>query len=358
MRLQADQQTVRQWQIVWDMMSRPEGVTIQELVNITGFAERTVRRDLSSLQRAGLPVEETVSAHGRKHWRIREWKIDLALNFEEAGGLYLATRLLSSQVRGTLFSNAALRAFRKLESILTRGVRKFLDNWMQKVHITEAGISDYGLRQELIDQVSQAVEDRKITILIYQSPRSTEPVEYESYPLGLVLHRGSAYVEAWLPKSKKVQTFKLDRLQSCHVTAMQFSLPDGVDIARDLKSSFGLFRGDGPPKKVLLRFTGAEVTQYVIEKNWPTEVQKARQRDGSVLLELSVTAMEEVQSWTQSFGPSVEVLEPKELRDRVQQAAQRVVEMYAAARLPIPRRSKRISSNRSVSESASSSNAD
>ena len=40
----------RQWRIIMDLLSRPEGATARELTDLTGATERTVKRDLATLR--------------------------------------------------------------------------------------------------------------------------------------------------------------------------------------------------------------------------------------------------------------------------------------------------------------------
>ena len=328
MRPQPNPRSERQWRVLWTLVSRENGATVRELAELAGFDDRTIQRDLAALRRVGVPLEETVSSHGRKHWRLAQQSLPFSLNFEEAGGLYIGGKLVERSLDETYFAQAAGQALDKLKSQLSPGVRKYLDRWLASVHIGAEGASPYGTCRGLLDDVARAIEDRRIAFFLYQSPRATEPVEYEVYPLAVVLHKRSAYIEAWSPKAGTVKTFKLDRLHGCEVTAMRFQTPPEADLEQRFQSTFGVFHRDGPPVRVVVQFTGAEVTQYVLEKHWPTEKRKTKRRDGSVELQLEVTALEEVASWIRSFGAAVEVLEPPDLRNQMQDEAKKVAEMY------------------------------
>ena len=62
----------RQWRLLEQLSSRPQGMTVKELVASTGVSDKTIRRDLALLRQVGFDVEETVEKHGRKLWRIRQ----------------------------------------------------------------------------------------------------------------------------------------------------------------------------------------------------------------------------------------------------------------------------------------------
>ncbi len=62
---------VRQWRVLKLLTYSPKGFTVKELAALSGMCEKTVRRDLVLLQRAGFDMAEIVGDHGRKRWRIR-----------------------------------------------------------------------------------------------------------------------------------------------------------------------------------------------------------------------------------------------------------------------------------------------
>ena len=65
-------QLVRQWQLLEWLSSESQGVTVEEAAQAAGKDQKTIRRDLILLRKAGFDLEETVEDHGRKRWRIRQ----------------------------------------------------------------------------------------------------------------------------------------------------------------------------------------------------------------------------------------------------------------------------------------------
>ena len=90
----ADSPLVRQWILLREISSRRFGLTIKEMARDYDVSQRTIRRDLVTLQRVGFPLEERESDHGRKHWRLgatasgpplgSELKLNRYLTFDDA----------------------------------------------------------------------------------------------------------------------------------------------------------------------------------------------------------------------------------------------------------------------------------
>jgi len=212
---------VRQWIVLKTLCARPSGATVRELMQELGVSEKTVRRDLETFQKVGFPLHEEVGEHGRKAWRVQPaaGQPGLSFTFDEAIALYLGRRLLEP-LTGTVFWEAAQRAFRKVRAMLSAQALKYLDKFAGVFHQTLVGASDYSHQGDLIDQLVMAMEDRRIAHITYQSLQATEPITYDVYPLGMIHPRGSLYLVGWAPRHQRVQHWKVDRIEEVEVTGL------------------------------------------------------------------------------------------------------------------------------------------
>ena len=113
--------------------------------------------------------------------------------------------------------------------------------------------------------------------------------------------------------------FKIDRVTDVEVTTLQFSLDPNFHLQKHLANSFGIFQGGDRPdhlQKIRIRFS-SEAARYVQEKTWHPSQTLHREKDGSVILEVSLNNTTEIKSWTLSFGPRATVLEPASLRNEI-----------------------------------------
>ena len=313
-----DSPLVRQWILLREISSRHFGLTIKEMASDHGVSQRTIRRDLVTLQRVGFFLEERESDHGRKHWRLGATASAPLLSFtwDEAIALFLARRHLEP-LAGTHLWESAQRAFRKIRATLSDQSVRYLEKMAGKFHRTTVGAGDYAKKGEVIDQLMIGIEDRRITFIAYQSLRSTEPVTYEIYPYGIVFHSNSLYLVALSVNHGEVRHFKIDRLSSVDLETLKFNKPTDFDLQQHFADSFGIFHGDGKPQHIRIRFS-PEVARFVEESHWHDSQKIQKQRDGSLIFEVTLDTTEEIKSWALSFGAKAEVLEPKRLRKEMQ----------------------------------------
>ena len=92
------------------------------------------------------------------------------------------------------------------------------------------------------------------------------------------------------------------------------------------RGSFGVYKAD-KPVAIELRLK-KEAVPYVTERKWHDSQRVVKNADGSATLHLEVGITPDLVQFVLSFGDSVEVRVPDELRRRVLEAALRVAKVY------------------------------
>jgi len=60
----------RHWLLLRTLGARRHWLTVHEMAQEMGVADKTIRRDLSLFQRLGFPLVETDGERGRETWRL------------------------------------------------------------------------------------------------------------------------------------------------------------------------------------------------------------------------------------------------------------------------------------------------
>lgn len=321
----------RQWNLLRLLSARRLGITVKDIAEETDVSLKTVRRDLQTLSHAGFPLEEIVGAHGRKSWRLQELNGQPALHFTltEVASLYLGRQFLEP-LAGTLLWDGARSAFAKIRMTLGENAIRYLEKLAAEFYQTTVGASDYSRKADIIDRLMIGIEDRAITLLYYQSARSTEPVEYEIHPYGIVFHRGSLYLVAHSTDHDEIRHFKVDRVGSVEPQNLKFDHPDNFDLHEHFAGSFGVYHGNSERVVVRVRFS-REVANYVKESNWHASQKLTRQKDGGVVLEVRLSETEEIMRWILSFGAHARALDPPELVAAIQEEVARLAAGYGVS---------------------------
>lgn len=326
------QPLVRQWMVLRTLSARRYGVGVRELAAELNVTQKTIRRDLQTLDRVGFPLHEEKAARGKKLWKLqnRDGPPQFTFNLTEVLSLYLGRRFLEP-LAGTYFWDGAQSAFAKVRASLDEQAIRYLEKIAAAFHETSLGAGDYAKRGQLIDTLMIGVEDRRFTSISYQSTRSTEPVSNIVYPYGLIFHRGSLYLVAFAPEHKEVRHYKVDRIDEAEVLDLRFPKPPDFELQTHLAHTFGVYHGDGQPVRIRVHFL-QPVVRYVQESNWHESQQLTPQRDGSLLADFELSRTEEIKSWVLSFGRNAVVLEPDELRAEILSDLKTLIDHYGSKR--------------------------
>jgi len=307
------------------------GLTLKELAREMNVSQRTIRRDLSTFQMAGFPLQETTGEYNRKFWRIarQAGQPELSFAFDEAIALYLGRHLMEP-LAGTPFWEAARRAFRKIRASFGPGARDYVDKFRAMFHQTAVGTKDYSGKTDLIDDLTQAIEDCRMVNITYRSLSATEAVTYDIYPYGFAYHRNSLYVVGWAPRREQFRIWKVDRIEDAHLEDLRFERRADFDLEAHFAKSFGVFRGEGDVH-VKIRFS-PRAARYVQEGTWHPSQKLTPQKDGSLLAEFDLDGTEEIKRWVLSFGKEAEVVGPEEFRSGIAEETRNVLARHTRQR--------------------------
>lgn len=324
---------IRQWTLLRILASRRMGATVKELAQETEVNEKTIRRDLETFRIAGFRLEEATGPHGRKTYRLGPAAPPPELGFpiDEAAALYFGQRFLEP-LAGTVFWEAANRAFRKIRTMLGPTALRYIDRLGAAFYHTRVGAVGYAAKAETLDILTQAIADRQAVFLTYQSLRATEPVTYDAYPYGLVHHFGRMYLIGWAVQRDAIRTWRVDRIAKVELTELRFPTPGDFDLKKYMAAAFGIYHGEDEIQ-VRIRFSRT-VARYVKEATWHPSQKLAPQSDGSLVAEFTLGTTEEIKHWILSFGKEAEVLAPAELREALRAETEEMARRYRPRKAP------------------------
>src|SRR5262245_21705140 len=308
-------EVIRQWTILREIENaRAGGVTIDELAAQCDVTTRTIRRDLQALEEAGFPLyDDRSNDDGKTRWRVngQAFKgLSAGLTVSELCALYFSRTLVES-LSGTPFRNEVERAFEKLSSVLTRHMRRFLDQ-LPRVIATKAdplGRHDDPRQQPIVARALEATLHLRQATLTYHSTSSDRTKTYLVHPYRLAYAQGGLYLLAFVPEYGEVRTFAVERIQEMSLLDERFTpieeLPDAA-----FPHSLGVHSGS--PERVEILFEPA-VGDYVRAREWHPSQRVRETESGGLSMTLDVCLDRALHSWILSFGPFARVVSPEKL---------------------------------------------
>ena len=147
-------------------------------------------------------------------------------------------------------------------------------------------------------------------------------------PQQLVHYRDNWYVDAWCHTREKILNFSVDVITECKVLDTAAKEVSQKDIKQAMQSGYGIFGGEAK-NWAKLKFT-PERARWVQAEEWHPDQKATLHKDGSYTLEIPYSDDRELLGDILLFGPDVEVVGPKQLRDKLVEAVNRTSKIYKA----------------------------
>lgn len=272
----------------------------------------------------GAPIEYDRNTNGYHYVKTGEHPFELPglwFNASELHALLAAHELLTNVQPGLLDSVVAPLRDRIEQILKSRGVAgRSTAHRIRILHMASRRVEPAHFRA-----VAEAVLTRKRLRIVYHGRERDEVTEREVSPQRLVHYRDNWYFDAWDHAKRALRVFSVDRVRESKTLGRPVKdIPD-TRLDAHFASAYGIFAG-APRRKAVLRFT-AERARWVGDEIWHPQ-QRGRMDSDRYLLEVPYSDDRELVLDILKYGPDVEVLSPKSLRDRILESHVRAASQY------------------------------
>jgi predicted DNA-binding transcriptional regulator YafY len=292
------------------------GSTAASLAEQFEVSVRTIYRDVSSLQAAGVPLwTETGPGGGIR--LLEGWRTNLdGLTAEEAGSLFVAGTPTAAAELGLGAVLAAAQA--KVLSTLPPDLAARATRVRERFLLDAPGWFHHDEAVAHLPAVATAVWESRRLVLRYgpEPPGAQRTVD----PLGLVLKAGIWYLVAG--HRGRPRTWRVGRMHHARVIAGAVQRPTGFDLASYWSTSSASFVRSMATTSVQLRVhhRGRRLLGHLVDAEAARRAlaDAGTVEDGGwVAITLDVESEEVAAEQLAGLGPHVEVVAPASLRDRL-----------------------------------------
>ncbi len=296
---------------------------IDFLAEATEVHPRTIHRDLEYIRsewKAPLKYDKSKKGY---FYTEATWSIPaIQLSEQELFALLIAKNAILHYA-GVPYEAHLRRAFQKITELLPD------DKSINLGDVEDTFTFRFGaIRQvdpEILNTVSKALQNRRSLKINYYAVGKDEISERALDPYLLDNLRGDWYLVGFCHLRQDLRVFSLNRIKNCFMLPGTFTIPGFFSYREYIKNAFGILRSDDPVE-IAVELRGFEA-RLARERTWHASQRIEEREDGSIVIHLKVTGVEEVKRWVLSSGKDARVLEPgwlaKELEDEHHAAAAR-----------------------------------
>jgi predicted DNA-binding transcriptional regulator YafY len=305
-------------------------MTAQALADEFEVSVRTIYRDIDQLSAADVPVYADRGPNGGFELLDGYRTTLTGLSPAEASTLFLVG--LPGPAAQLGLADLLTTAQLKLTAALPEGARATATRVSERFHLDPVGWFSNAEDALLLPTIANAVWTETVVAIVYR--RFTKTVSRRVNPLGLVLKGGVWYLVAQVGEG--MRTYRISNILDLTVTDQRFERPKDFELEQFWKRAarayeVGLYRG-----KAVLRvhqrgmwkfnLVSSAVAEAASESAGPPDVE------GWIRVVVPIESIDQAARDFTRLGVDAEVLEPLELRERIGQTAQALVELYAAHR--------------------------
>lgn len=299
-------QIQRMFEIVYILLQKRR-VTAKELAEHFEVSTRTIYRDLDALSMAGIPLY-TNKGHQGGIFLMEDYVLHRSM-FSEEEQQKLMAALQSYHIADP----------QDVDSLLTKLSSTFsakLTNWID-VDFVDWGADNSANRKFLL--LKDAILEKQVIKFSYHSSygaSSSRVVE----PLQLLFKGSAWYLIGYCTEKQAQRYFKLNRMEHLQCTKEHFQ--------RELDRT-EMPHAQNEYKKDLIHLVleMKENVAYRIFDEYDFSCFQRRE-DGSFLVTIDFPKSEWVYGYLMSFGNSMRILEPEDIRDEVKSRYQKALQQY------------------------------
>jgi len=307
--------------LLYLLRRNPQGLRAREIAAELGTTERTVYRDIASLNEAFDGWLRIVFIDGGYRIDSRAYLPPLVLTSEELDALRSAA---DSTPPASPHAQRLRQAVAKVISICAgRAGQPQSDG--QFCVISPVVRDRVSWRRLYL--LEEAIRHRWELRVQYYSLSSRAIGSHILHPYALTFRKHAWYLVGRCETHQEMHLLRASRIRSARRTGGSFVRPADFSVDRFFAQRWQVFGGE--PVTVRIRFS-ADVAPLIEELEWhPTQNLEA-EAGGGLVFTAQIPLSPELTAWVLSWGGECEVLEPQELREEVAGQGLKIAQVYGA----------------------------
>lgn len=277
-----------------------------------GYSTKTIQRDIEFLRDEGAPIEYDKCTHEYYYSEDNYSLPAIQLDESDLFAICIMQRAMQ-QYRNTPLYEKLEQVFKKIEEGLPDEVN-IHPAWLDE-RISFFQSPHRHIDPAIWDMVAKALSNSQRISIDYDSRNAKKRSMRQVDPYHMIHFKGDWYLLCHCHKHNEIRNFAVSRIKKVKPLKQSFVRPESFNPDAYFGKHFGIIFGK-ENHQVKIQFTKA-AAPYVSEREWHQNQVFKIQKNGTGILSFETNHLAEVTAWILSWGKEAQVLEPKELVDKV-----------------------------------------
>lgn len=292
--------------------------TVEELSEKYNISPRTVYRDLSALQEAGVPIG---SEQGEGYYIVKGYHLPPVMFDRKEASSLLAGERLMQRWRQTELSRSYSSALDKIRAVLPPHDKEYLNTLDEHIKVFHYNSNYHKNGNEslpddrIFNDLQNAIFKKEVVKIDYSSPYNREKTTRNVEPLGLLVMGNHWYLAGWCRLRNDYRMFRLNRFEKCRLTGIKLPEPPEHTLQEFYERNL---HKEKDLQEVVIWFDQEMVRYIGDQKYWHGWAWEKDVEDG-VEMTFLISDTEYLSRWLLIWGKSARVIKPDKVKNRVRE---------------------------------------
>jgi predicted DNA-binding transcriptional regulator YafY len=296
-----------------------EGATSAERIS-----KRTMYQDIKDMKeddQLGYHAPIRFEPNKGYYYEDPDYSIDnIPLSDEEVKAMSFAAAMLDQYSSTGIFSTFTGAVQKIIDVIKIKRLSKE-DDLLPYIEFEKSPVS---LGHQYIEPIILAIRNKQVIRFNYKRFEADRELSHDIHPYLLKQYHNRWYLVGLNDYFRSITTYCLDRLVSDPVTLDIPYIDSGFNTREYFESVIGISTSTEKPQKVVLKLSERQGWYVITQPIHPS--QKETKKKDHFIIELNVIPTYELKSLILSWGPEVEVMKPKALKEEILELHRRCLE--------------------------------
>lgn len=320
-------QTERQIFILMLLSENKRGYTINDIHKSLQkwdviVDRKTISRDIDSLSSIYFISEE--ERDGKTYYTADKFRLhDITFTSPELVSLAFMLELLKPYQHMTMGRQAA-ELIHKLLDNTTNLNKEFIKHFAGMISVNTNDFINDDINPTIEEQLQAAIRNKYKVRIVYRSFGAEEDTIRIIHPYELLINDGALNVVAFCELRKDIRDFRVSRIKELTPLEAGFEIPE--DYHHKKRRSKFIHLSGSQTEQIVLAFEG--ITAKYIKEYEAELADEITPAENGIVFTRKTAITDELIRWILQFGSNVRVLNPPQLRERIQQELEKALATY------------------------------
>lgn len=295
-------------------------VKAQEIADRFAISLRTVYRDISTLEEAGIPI---IGEAGVGYSIMDGYRLPPVMFTKEEAIAFITAEKLIEKFADNAIDAQYKSAMYKVRAVLRSAEKEFVEHLDERIEALKYKNLPDSAKDNVLQTILRSITEKRVLHMEYFAWHNEKLSQRHIEPIGVCHANNHWHLIAWCRLRKDYRDFRVDRIRELKITDLPFKEPD-----LSLKQYLQQIAEKEKMETVTVLFSRHVIRHLTEQKYYYGFVQETDRGDEGVEMTFLSASLEGFARWLLMFTVYAKVIAPLELNTRMRELTEELQQHY------------------------------